>query len=71
MPRNKTFSDLWPSKKDPAYYGQMRNQVCEKEVKRRDGYSLRQQKVVDYTEKEEKHINASEDATTDGKNQRS
>ena len=68
MPRNKTLSELWPSKKDPAYYEQMRNQVCEKEVERRDGYSLREQKVVDYTEKEETYINDSEDATADEKN---
>ena len=68
MPRNKTLSELWPSKKDPAYYGQMRNQVGEKEVERRDGYSLREQKVVDYTEKEETYINDSEDATADEKN---
>ena len=51
MPRNKTLSELWRSKKDPAYYGQMRNQVGEKEVERKDGYSLREQKVVNYTEK--------------------
>ena len=64
------MSELWPSKKDPAYYGQMRNQVGEKEVERRDGYSLREQKVVDYTEKEETYINDSEDATADGKKRR-
>ena len=70
MPRNKTLSELWPSKKDSAYYGQMRNQVCEKEVERRDGYSLREQKVVNYTEKEETYIDDSEDATADGKTRR-
>ena len=67
MPRNKTSSLLWP--KDPAYYGQMRNQVCEKEGERRDGYSLREQKVVEYKEKEETYINDSEDATADEKKQ--
>ena len=64
------MSELWPSKKDPAYYGQMRNQVGEKEVERRDGYSFREQKVVEYTEKEETYINDSEDATADEKTRR-
>ena len=67
MPRNKTLSELCPSKKDPAYYGQMRNQVGEKEEERGDGYSLRDRRWST-TQRKKKHINDSEDATADEKN---
>ena len=40
----------------------------EEGVGRRDGYSLREQKVIDYKEKEETDIYDSEDATADEQN---
>ena len=53
MPRNKTMSELWPSKKDPSYICTMGTQKLEEEVGRRERYSLREMKVMDYREKEE------------------
>ena len=65
MPRNRTISELWPSKKDPSYIWFMGTQKLEEEMWRRDGYSLRERKVMDYREKEEFDMEENDEAPED------